>query len=271
MGSSPLRWFCACKTATLAYELLVFIGPSPHLWFLYEKQRLVEQHKRVYGYQTSPAVLCVQTSVISTRITSFYGCQPSSVVLYMQNSNFRTRLSSLYGSQTSSEVLSTHNSVKHYNGSRPHLWFCKTATLGLEIQVSVGPRSHMWFLHAKQRLLDQNDKSLWSQTWPVVLCLNKSVLSIRITSPYGSQHPSVVFAGKIATFGPELQISVCTRPHLSFCACKSTWLAPEILASTGSSPHLWFFPFKRATLRPNYMCLWVPDLTSDFLHAKQRA
>ena len=50
-----------------------------------------------------------------------------------------------------------------YIGSSPHLWFCacKTAPLGLELQVSVGPRPHLWFLHAKQRLLDQNNKSLW--------------------------------------------------------------------------------------------------------------
>ena len=48
-------------------------------------------------------------------------------------------------------------------GSSPQLWFCacKTATLGLELQVSVGPRCNLWFLRAKQRLLDQNNKSLW--------------------------------------------------------------------------------------------------------------
>ena len=48
-------------------------------------------------------------------------------------------------------------------GPTPHLWFCacKTATLGLELQVSVGSRRHLWFLHAKQRLLDRNNKSLW--------------------------------------------------------------------------------------------------------------
>ena len=47
-------------------------------------------------------------------------------------------------------------------GSSPHLWFCacKTATLGPELQVSVGPRHHLWLFHAKQRLLDQNNKSL---------------------------------------------------------------------------------------------------------------
>ena len=52
---------------------------------------------------------------------------------------------------------------KGYISSSPLVWFClcKTATLGLECQVSVGPRLHLWFLHAKQRLLDQNNKSLW--------------------------------------------------------------------------------------------------------------
>ena len=46
--------------------------------------------------------------------------------------------------------------------SSPHVWFytCKSATLTHELLVSVGPRSHLWILHAKQRLLDQNNKSL---------------------------------------------------------------------------------------------------------------
>ena len=48
-------------------------------------------------------------------------------------------------------------------GSSPHLWLSarKTATLGLELLVSVGPRPHQWFSHAKQRLLEQINKSLW--------------------------------------------------------------------------------------------------------------
>ena len=48
-------------------------------------------------------------------------------------------------------------------GSSPHLWLSarKTATLGLELLVSVGPRPLQWFLHAKQRLLKQINKSLW--------------------------------------------------------------------------------------------------------------
>ena len=48
-------------------------------------------------------------------------------------------------------------------GPSPHLLFCafKRATLGPELQVSVGPSSHLWILIAKQRLLVQNYKSQW--------------------------------------------------------------------------------------------------------------
>ena len=44
MGSSPHLWFCACKTATLAPELLDSMCPSPHLWFLHAKQRILGQN-----------------------------------------------------------------------------------------------------------------------------------------------------------------------------------------------------------------------------------
>ena len=47
-------------------------------------------------------------------------------------------------------------------GSIAHFWLCacKTVTLGLELQVYVGPRRDLRFLHAKLRRLDQNNKSL---------------------------------------------------------------------------------------------------------------
>ena len=76
--------------------------------------------------------------------------------------------------------------------------------------------------------------------------MQSSVISSRITSLYGSQTSSVVFACKTATFGPAYT-SMGTRPDLSFCACKTAWLAPELLDSMGSSPHLWFCAFKPAT------------------------
>ena len=66
------------------------------------------------------------------------------MVFCIQNSAFSTRIASLYGSQPSSVVFAL-----------------KTAPLAPELQVSMGPSPHLYFLHAKQRLLDQNYKSLW--------------------------------------------------------------------------------------------------------------
>ena len=78
-----------------------------------------------------------------SRITSLCGSQTSPMVFCIQNSDFSTRIASLYGSEPSSVVLAF-----------------KTATLGPEKLVSIGPSPHQWFLHAKQRLLDQNYKFL---------------------------------------------------------------------------------------------------------------
>ena len=145
--------------------------PSPHLWFLHAKQRILDQNFKslwvpalicgfcmpnsefwpritsLYGSQTSPALLCNQNGVICTRISSLYWFHPSSVVLWLQNSGFRTRLTSLYGSQTSSVVLSTHNSV----------------------------------------ISTRINRLYWFQLSPVVLFMQISVISTKITSLFGSQ------------------------------------------------------------------------------------
>ena len=84
-------------------------------------------------------------------------------------------------------------------GPRHHLSFhaCKKACLAPELLVSKGPSPHLWFLHAKQQLLDHNYKSLWVPALIDVFCRHT------------------------ATFGPELQVSMGPRPHQSFCACKT--------------------------------------------------
>ena len=142
----------------------------------------------LYGYQTSPVVLCIQISVIRYRNTSFYGFHPSSVVLYTKTATLGSDLQVCMGPRPhlsfsacetawiAPEILvsicrsgfcmqnsALWTSIQVSMDTRPHLWLCacKTATLGLELQVSVGPRPHMWFLQAKQRLLEQNNKSLW--------------------------------------------------------------------------------------------------------------
>ena len=120
--------------------------------------------------------------------------------------------------------------------------------------------------------------------------MQNSVISTRITSLYGSQASSVVFACKTATSGPELQVSIGTTLLLSLCTCKTAWLAPEKLVSIGSSPHLLFLdakqPEKQVSMgfRPHlsyYVCKTArlaPELLVSmgpcphlwFLHAKQR-
>ena len=57
--------------------------------------------------------------------------------------------------------------------------------------------------------------------------MQNNVIRIRITSFYGSQPLSVVFACKTATFGSELQVSMCPRLRLLICERKTACLEPE--------------------------------------------
>ena len=118
---------------------------------------------------------------------------------------------------------------------------CKRASLGPELQVSMGPRPHRWFLCIQNSDFSIRIASLYgsqpssvvlcihngvimtrinslygSQTSPVVLCMQNNVISIRNTSLFGSKLSSMVFACKTSTFGSELQVSIDPRPHLCF-------------------------------------------------------
>ena len=110
MDSSPHVWFCACKSATLAHELLVSVGPSPHLWFLHAKQRLLYEHTSLYGFQTSTVSSCMQNSVPSIRNTGLYGSQPSCVVFGCKTATLGPELH-VYRSQTSPVISCMQNSV----------------------------------------------------------------------------------------------------------------------------------------------------------------
>ena len=223
--------FCACNPAWLAPELLVSMGPSPFLWHLHAKQRLLEQNYKSVWDQDHTCGFCMQNSAFWTRVTSLYGSQTWPVVLCMYNSGLNIRITSLYGSQPSSVVFE-----------------CKTAWLASGLLVSMGPSPHLWLLHAKQRLLDLNYKSLWVQDITCGFVHANSAFSTWITSLYCSQPLSAVFGCKTATFGAELQVWMGPRPHLSFCACKTAWLAPELQVSMGPRPHQWFWAHITACL-----------------------
>ena len=124
----------------------------------------------------------------------------------------------LYGSQPSSVVFA-----------------CKTANFGSELQVSMGPRLRLLICECKTACLDPELRLSIVRTSYVVLCIQNSDFSIRITSLYGCQPSFVAFAYKTATLGPELQVSM------------------------GPSPHLWFLHAKQRLLVQNYKSPWVPD------------
>ena len=100
----------------------------------------------------------------------------------------------------------------------------------------------------------------------MIFCRQYSVISTRITCLYRSQPLSVIFACKTATFGAEFQGFMGPRHDLSFCACKTAWLASELLVSMSPSPHVWFLDAKQRLLDRNNKSLWVPDITCRCVH-----
>ena len=121
--------------------------------------------------------------MIIARITSLYGSQTSSMDLCKQNRALSIRITSLYVSQPSSVIFE-----------------CKTANLGPELQVSMGPSPHLWIFHAKQRLLDQNYNSLLVPGLTSRFVHTNSVICTRITRLYGSLPSSVVLCTRNSDF-----------------------------------------------------------------------
>ena len=142
--------------------------------------------------QTSPVILCMQYIVFSTRNTCLYGSQPLSAVFACKIAWLEPEWQVYMGSSydlwfCACKTATLGPDLQVCMGPRPYLWFwapitaclaqecqdhmgssphlcfcaCKTETVWLELKVSLGPKLHLWFLYVKQRLLDQNNKSLW--------------------------------------------------------------------------------------------------------------
>ena len=165
MGPRPYLSFCPCKTATLGPDLQVCRGPRPHLRFWALITECFAQEQKGYigsrthlwfcacktatlGLQLQVSVsprptcwFCMQNSDFCIRITSVHWYQTSPFVLCIQISVINTRISSLYGFQPSAVVLCIQNSDFRTTITS----FCQSKT-------------HLLILHAKQRLLHQNNK-----------------------------------------------------------------------------------------------------------------
>ena len=201
--SQPSRVVFGCKTATYGPEKQVSMGPRHDLSLC--------ERKRAWFASDSLVSMCPN---------------PHLCLFFMQYSAFWTRISGLYGSQTSSVVFSTHNCELNTRIKRLYLYQPSPVALCMQ-------NSTFW----------TRVTSLYgSQTWPVVLCMQYSVISTRITCLYGSQPLSVVFACKTATFGAELQLSMC------------------------HSSHLWFLHTQQLILDQNFKSVRVPDFICGFEH-----
>ena len=129
----------ACKTAHFGPEYQVSMGPSPHLWFLHAKQRVLEQNYKYLCFTALICDFCIHNSAFWTRISSLYGSQTSSVVLSTHNCVLNTRIRRLYVFQPLLVVLYRQKSdfstwIASFYGSQPSSVFfaCKTATFGPE-------------------------------------------------------------------------------------------------------------------------------------------
>ena len=171
----------------------------------------------------------------------------------MQNNEINIRNTSLYESQPSSVVFTCKTAtlcpeLQVSMGPSTHLWFCAltTAALWLELIVSMGPRPHLSFCACKPEWLAPELLVSMGAKPHLSFCQCKNnVISIRNTSLYGTLPSSAVFGCQTATLGPELQVSMGSWPHLCFFVFKAATLAPELQVSMGPSPHLWFLHAKQ--------------------------
>ena len=139
-------------------------------------------------------------------------------------------------------------------------WIC--------IQVSMGSSSHLWFLHAKQRLLDMHTSLYGYPISPVVLCKQNSVISTRITSFYGFLPSSVVLCIQNSALRTKIACLYGSQPSCVVFGCKTATFGLELQGSVGPRPHLLFLHAKQRLLDQNNKSLCFPDLTWHFVHAK---
>ena len=159
MGPRPHTWICAHLTVCLTKNIKSIWVPALTCGFVHAKHIDFSTRKTsLCGPQTSLVDLCVQNSVHTTRISSLYMSQTSSEELCKQNRLLSTRLTYLYGSQTSPVdlciqhfILSTRITSLYGSQHSSVVFACKTEALGPELQVSMGPRPHLWFYAQKQR------------------------------------------------------------------------------------------------------------------------
>ena len=179
-----------------------------------------------FGVRLSAATsraLHMYNIVLSIRINSLYGSPPSFVDFDCKTATFGPELQASIGTRPHLSFCACKTAwvapeILVSMGSSPHLSFCalKTATLEPKLHGYMGPRLHLWFFACKTECpalellvpmgsahicgFSMQNRDLWtritslygSQTSPVVLWMQNSVISIRLTCLYVFQPSSVV-------------------------------------------------------------------------------
>ena len=131
-GSQSSSVVFACKTATFSLEYKSLWVPDLTCRFVYAKQRDLHKNKKTIWVPALTCGFCMQNSDFWTLIASLYVSQTSPAVLCLQWSVISTRTTCLYGFQPFSVVFAF-----------------KTAPLGAELQVCMGPTPHLSFCACK--------------------------------------------------------------------------------------------------------------------------
>ena len=156
MGSSPHLWFWACKTASLAHELLVSIGPSPLLRFLHANQWLSDQN---YKSLWVPDLTCPfeHAKHRDLRQNIKYIWVPALICgfVHAKRRPLNPSSKSLWVPDITCRFVHAIQRDEHQNycvyGSQPLsvVYTLKTATFGAELQVYMGPRHDVLFCACK--------------------------------------------------------------------------------------------------------------------------
>ena len=194
----------------------------------------------------------------------------------MQNSVIRIWITSIYWSLPSSVVYTCKTvtfgpEIQVFICPRPQLSFCacKTGWFATEWQVYMGSSRHLWFLHSKQRLLDQNTSLPGPQTSSVVLCIQNSDFKTRIPWLYGSQPLSVVLCIQKSDIRTRIACHYGSHTSPVILCLENGVPSIRITSLCGLQPSSVVFGCKTSILDQNNKSLWVTDITCHFVHAKQ--
>ena len=173
----------------------------------------------------------------------------------MQNRVISPRITSLYGSQPSSVVFvckgaSFGPELQVSIGPTTHLSFCarKVSWLTPELQVSMGPIHHLSFCACNTAWLAP--ELLVSMGHSPHLWLLHAKQRLLDHNNESLRHPDMscrFVHAKQRLLGHELQFCMGPRPYLSICACKTAWLATRITSHQWSKPSSVVFACKRVT------------------------